>query len=121
MRRFVIPLVLGAAVVLSSAAAVAAKGPQPGNLSDHGWTCFPVPELGVHCTPPGKTWAPPVQQATPLLYWFTTFDTTDTDADFTGTELLMPQWQWDHGQPPCPQEDLLGWANIGIARACHHN
>jgi hypothetical protein len=79
-----------------------------------------VPELGVHCAPPGVPWAPPVERATPLLYWFESGpdDVTATDLDFSGTEMLLPLDQY-HGQP-CPQEGLAEWANIGIARACHH-
>lgn len=119
MRRFLLPLIAAAAITASAVGSVSAAGPQPGNLSDHGWTCFPVPGLGVHCSPPGREFAPPIQQATPILYWFGTLDPTDTNADFTGTELLLPHGQY-HGQP-CPQEGLDEWTDIGIARACHHN
>lgn len=119
MRRLVLALIAAAALSVSAVGAVAAAGPQPGDLSDHGWTCFPVPGLGVHCSPPGRDFEAPVQQPTPLLYWFSTLDPTATNAQFSGTELLLPHGRY-HGQP-CPQEGLADWANIGIARACHHN
>jgi hypothetical protein len=83
-----------------------------------------VEGLGVHCAPPGVGWAPPVDQATPLLYWFDTepTDVDATDVEFSGTELLVPETQHNPlHRPPCPQEDLEEWADIGIARACHHN
>ena len=120
MRRLVICLVAATAITLATAGAVSAKGPQPGQLGEHGWTCFFVPTLGVHCAPPGVGWAPPVERATPLLYWFdsTEEDVTATDLDFSGTEMLLPYSQY-HGQP-CPQEDQTEWVDIGIARACHH-
>ena len=120
-RRLLISLVAAAAITATTVGVASAKGPQPGHLEDHGWTCRNVPGLGVHCAPPGKTWAPPpapVQEPLPLLYWFGTTDPTDTDADFTGTEMLFPTTSW-HPRP-CPQEGLDDWANIGIARACHH-
>ena len=118
MRRTVLSFVIAGLVAIATVAPVSANGPQPGHLGEHGWSCFNVPDLGVHCAPPGREWAPPVQSATPLLYWFTTTDITDTDAEFSGTELLIPHTQY-HGQP-CPQEGLDHWNDIGIARACHH-
>ena len=118
MRRVLVSLLAAAAIAIMTVSSVSAGGPQPGHLGDHGWTCFDVPELGVHCAPPGREWAPPVQAATPLLYWFDTTEPSATDADFSGTEMLLPHSLY-HGQP-CPQEGLDDWADIGIARACHH-
>ena len=123
MRRLLLSLVAVIMLIAASASSVAAKGPQPGNLGEHGWSCFFVEGLGVHCAPPGSGWPPPIERATPLLYWFdsTEDDVTSTDLEFSGTELIVPHSQWDHGTPPCPQENLEGWTDIGIARACHHN
>jgi len=118
MRRLLLSLVAAGAITVAAVGSVSAGGPQPGHLGDHGWTCFPVEGLGVHCAPPGREWAPPVEAATPLLYWFETMDPTDTEADFSGTEMLLPHALY-HGQP-CPQEELDDWADLGIARACHH-
>ncbi len=118
MRRLGLALLTAVAITAIAVGSVSAKGPQPGHLGEHGWTCFNVEGLGVHCAPPGRTWAPPVEAATPLLYWFDTTDPSETDADFSGTEMLLPHALY-HGQP-CPQEGLEDWANIGIARACHH-
>ena len=121
MRRLVLSMLVALSLLGLTAGSVAAKGPQPGDLGDHGWTCFFVPTLGVHCAPPGVPWAPPVERATPLLYWFES-DATDveaTDLDFTGTELLVPTAGFQ--SRPCPQEDLDDWMDLGIARACHHN
>jgi hypothetical protein len=119
MRRLFIALFASAAISVVAASSVAGSGPQPGTLAEHGWTCFPVPGLGVHCSPPGRDFEAPVEHATPLLYWFDTMDPGATNADFSGTELLLPSGQY-HGQP-CPQEGLDEWADLGIARACHHN
>lgn len=121
MRRLLVSVLAAAALTVASLGSVSAQGPQPGRLGEHGWTCFFVGGLGVHCAPPGVGWAPPVERATPLLYWFESDeeDVTATDLDFTGTEMLLPRTQY-HGQP-CPQEGLDEWADIGIARACHHN
>lgn len=118
MRRLFISLLVAGVISVTAVSAVAAGGPQPGKLSDHGWTCFNVPDLGVHCTPPGRPFAAPVEDPTPLLYWFTTTDPTDTNAEFSGTEMLLPHARY-HGQP-CPQEGTDEWTDIGIARACHH-
>jgi hypothetical protein len=119
-RRFLVALLASAAITAATVGVASANGPQPGHLEDHGWTCLDVPDLGVHCAPPGRTFAPPapVEEPTPLLYWFETTDPSDTDADFTGTEMLLPFARY-HGQP-CPQEGLDEWMDIGIARACHH-
>jgi hypothetical protein len=45
---------------------VAAGGVNPAQLSKAGWSCFDVPNLGVHCSPPGVS---PIgsHNATPLL------------------------------------------------------
>ncbi|MDQ3880349.1 MAG: hypothetical protein M3295_04680 [Chloroflexota bacterium] len=117
MRRAILSLVAAGMVAMTIAGPVSANGPQPGRLGEHGWTCFNVPDLGVHCAPPGREWAPPVEMPTPLLYWGGTTDPMDTAADFSGTEMLLPHALY-HGQP-CPQEGLDEWKDIGIARACH--
>ena len=120
MRRLVVALLV-VMMLAFSAGSVAAKGPQPGNLGDHGWTCFFVEGLGVHCAPPGVGWAPPIERATPLLYWFnsTPEDVDATDLTFSGTELLVSHEQYNDQR--CPQEGLTHWHDLGIARACHHN
>jgi len=120
MRRLIVSLLAAIAITTATVGSVSAQGPQPGRLGEHGWTCFFVEGLGVHCAPPGVGFAPPIERPTPLLYWFDTGpeDVTATDADFSGTEMLLPYDRY-HGQP-CPQGGLEEWADIGIARACHH-
>jgi hypothetical protein len=121
MRRFVLSLLVATAMLAMGAGSAAARGPQPGTLGDHGWTCFFVEGLGVHCAPPGVGWAPPIERATPLLYWFdsTPDDVAATDLTFSGTELLVSHDQYNDQR--CPQEGLDLWHDLGIARACHHN
>jgi hypothetical protein len=125
MRRWLLALLVTATMLAMSTGSVAARGPQPGNLDDpddpNDWTCFFVEGLGVHCAPPGVGWAPPVERATPLLYWFdsTIEDVDATDLTFSGTELLVSHDQYN--DQPCPQEGLDVWHDLGIARACHHN
>jgi len=105
MRRFTILLAVAAALVLSLAI-VSQSGAQGGGLSagqlnSHGWTCFNVPGLGVHCSPPGQPW-PPTKPHQQLLYFFNTTDRFSTVPDFTGTESLLRKDHF-HGQP-CPTE-----------------
>jgi hypothetical protein len=104
MRRFTILLALVAALALSLALvgqSSAQGGLSAGQLNSHGWTCFNVPNLGVHCSPPGQPW-PPTKPHQQLLYFFHTTVVTDTTPDFTGTESLLRKDHF-HGQP-CPTE-----------------
>jgi hypothetical protein len=104
MRRFTILLALIAALVLSLAVvsqSSARGGLSAGQLNSHGWTCFNVPSLGVHCSPPGQPW-PPTKPHQVLLYFFHTTDPTSMVPDFTGTESLLRKDHF-HGQP-CPTE-----------------
>lgn len=88
MRRLMILVALTAALALSLAVVSQSSAKQgglsPGQLNDHGWTCFNVPGLGVHCAPPGQEF-PPTQPHVQLLYFFNTTDVTSDVPDFTGT------------------------------------
>lgn len=119
MRKVTGLLMTAAALALPAAAA--GGGLSPAQLNDHGWTCFDVPGLGVHCSPPGKPF-PPTAPATQLLYFFNTTDPTSTAPDFTGTETLI-RGDIFNGQP-CPTQaggqysDLSG---LGLNYfGCHH-
>ena len=104
MRRITILLVAAAALVLSLAVvsqSSARGGLSAGQLNSHGWTCFDVPSLGVHCSPPGQPW-PPTKPHQQLKYFFHTTDPTSRVPDFTGTESLLRDDHF-HGQP-CPTE-----------------
>ena len=117
MKRMLRALLLTSALILAVAAPAAAGGGiNPAQLQRAGWTCFDVPELGVHCSPPGA----PVgsRTASPLLYFFDTTDANDAEAALTGTEQLLSPSVYN-GQP-CPQEGLDDWHNLGFAYACHH-
>lgn len=100
-----------------------AHGVSPAKLGNAGWTCFNVPDLGVHCVPPASDF-PPSIDAPPASVTVRVFDTdnpTATDADFLGTELLIREDLF-HGQP-CPQDGgvyhelFLGPLTY---YACHH-
>jgi hypothetical protein len=99
MRRFMIPLVAAGVLLLPIAAVGASGGLSPKQLNEHGWTCFNVPGLGVHCSAPGQEW-PPTGPTAQLLYFFNTTDPTSAVPDFTGTETLLRD-DFYHGQP-CP-------------------
>lgn len=122
MRRFMIPLVAAGALLLPLAAAGASGGLSPKQLNDHGWTCFDVPGLGVHCSAPGQEF-PPTGPTAQLLYFFNTTDPTSDVPDFTGTETLLRD-DFYHGQP-CPtaasgEYNFLGDLGGGAAYwACH--
>lgn len=102
MRQFVVLIVaVGALLALPLVASGGPGGLSPAQLNDQGWTCFNVPTLGVHCSPPGKPF-PPSAPASQLLYFFNTTDPSSDVPDFTGTETLIRADIY-HGQP-CPTE-----------------
>ena len=109
MKRISIT-VLALALVFSIGAAGQSRGLSPSQLNARGWTCFPVPGLGVHCSPPGQEW-PPTGPTAQLLYFFNTTDPTSTVPDFTGTETLLRDDLY-HGQP-CPTEPSGDYTFIG--------
>ncbi len=125
MRYLIIPVIaLFALFVFSEArgADAAAGGLSPAQLADHGWTCFNVPVLGVHCGPPGDG----SSSATLNFLYFDTSDPGDESPTLLGTELLIRADLYS-GQP-CPQEgggpytglDLFGGPEVDYY-ACHHN
>jgi hypothetical protein len=127
MRRISLSLVVAVALVLSLATVSqsgASGGLSPGQLNAHGWTCFNVPGLGVHCSAPGKPF-PPTGPHAQLLYFFNTEDPSSRVPDFTGTESLVRNDHF-HGQP-CPTEPdgeyhLLGDLGSGAEYwGCHRH
>lgn len=102
MRRLLMGLVLvvGVAVVPSSAAL--AQGLGPAQLTAAGWDCF-LPPLdfnpNVHCAPPGQLAG--IVSGDARSATFVTFATTDleaTSAALLGTERLIRADLY-HGQP----------------------
>ncbi len=125
MRRFIsfiLPLVAAGALLLPLTAAGGKGGLSPKQLNDHGWTCFPVPGLGVHCAAPGQEF-PPTGPTAQLLYFFNTTDPMSNDPDFSGTETLLRADKY-HEQP-CPtaasgEYNFIGDLGGGAAYwACH--
>ena len=125
MRYLIIPVIAILAVIAFSATrseSAAAGGLSPAQLGNHGWDCFDVPGLGVHCGPPGDG----NSSATLNFLYFDTTDPGDESPTLIGTELLIRADLY-HGQP-CPQEgggeyhglDLFGGPEIDYY-ACHHN
>lgn len=115
MRRFLGALFLVVGLTLAFAAPVAARS--PALLDAHGWDCFDVPGLGVHCMPPGIEWG---DRHIQLLY-FDTSDVTSTDAQFLGTETLLRADAFK-GNRQCPTEPA-GWGfppGLGYF-TCHRN
>ena len=92
-------LVAASALLLPIAAVGASGGLSPKQLNDHGWTCFNVSPLGVHCVAPGQEF-PPTGPTAQLLYFFNTTNPNSSVPDFTGTETLLRD-DFYHGQP-CP-------------------
>ena len=124
MRRVFIAftaLVLPAivAVVLAPMAIGGQGGLSAAQLNSQGWTCFNVPGLGVHCSPPGQEW-PPTGPHAQLLYFFNTTNPNSTTPDFTGTETLTRNDLYN-GQP-CPTQPggqvYLGGLGLNYW-ACH--
>jgi hypothetical protein len=109
MNRTTIAVVASALFALPMATSAQAGGLSPAQLADAGWTCFNVPNLGVHCAPPGK-W-PPTDPNVHLSYFFNTTDPQSEDPGFTGTESLMRDDLFN-GQP-CPTEPSGLWTFLG--------
>lgn len=126
--RFLIPgfvlglVVVGAVFVALSANSASAHGVSPAQLGRAGWTCFNVPDLGVHCIPPGGMQS----SASVSLRVFDTDDAGSADAPFLGTEILIRADLYA-GQP-CAQDGggeyhFLPSAESGLPvdyYACHH-
>ena len=127
MRKKILAFVFAAAVLvavmvaaMASGSGVAeAHGNSPAKRVNAGWTCFNVPDLGVHCFPPNKD--PAADPASIPVLIFDTSDPGATHAPFLGTEILIHHHLY-HGQP-CPAgglneyEDLSG---LGLPYfACH--
>lgn len=114
-------VILSALVVALSVNIASAHGNSPAQLGKAGWTCFNVPDLGVHCIPPGGL----ASDASISILVFDTSDPEATHAPFLGTELLI-RADLFAGQP-CPQDDgeyhFLPAAETGLPAdyyACHH-
>lgn len=115
LRRLVSITITSAALALAIAVPVSAHGVSPAKLAAAGWECFNVEGLGVHCFPPGHH----ASTATLTVLYFATTDPADTDAPFSGTELLLREDLY-HGQP-CPQEGTDSWHLLPFGYyACHH-
>jgi hypothetical protein len=108
MRYLVIGLVAALAVFAVRGDTAQAHGISPAQLSDHGWNCFDVPGLGVHCQPPGDG----SSSATLTFLYFDTSDPNDEDAPFLGTEILVRADLYN-GQP-CPQEGLDEYTGLDL-------
>ena len=121
MRRFVIPVVAAAALALPVAASGSSGGLSPAQLSAHGWTCFDVHGLGVHCAPPGQPW-PHTQPVVQLLYFFNTTDPSSTVPDFTGTETLLRARHLQWAAVPNPVGRELHGSQLSRPQLlrCHH-
>ena len=120
MRRLMIALVAASALAVPMAAAGGSGGLSPAQLQNAGWTCFPVPGLGVHCAAPGKPW-PPTEPTVQLLYFFNTTNPSSSAPDFTGTETLI-RADIFNGQPcptaPSGQYTFLGGLGLNYY-GCH--
>jgi hypothetical protein len=102
------------ALGLSTAPAGAAdRGPTVDQLAANGWTCFLVPDLGMHCMPPGGGAVNGKGKAQNVLYFH------PVTGAFAGTELLRFTDR-DLSGHPCRGHDDGVWHHIGFAWACHH-
>lgn len=125
IRRFIFPLfAIAAALAMPLVVVAQSGGLSAGRLSSHDWTCFNVPGLGVHCSPPGQEW-PPTGPTSQLLYFFNTTDPQSDVPDFTGIETLL-QDAFYHNQP-CPSAangkyTFIGDLGGGVGYwACHRS
>ncbi len=117
MKKLLVLTTVALVVGLAALGSVQARGINPAQLGDMGWTCFVVPDLGVHCTPPSKGKTPPA--AISVLVFGETTDPGDADAELSGTEILIRADLY-HDQP-CPQEGLEFYVLVldDAYRACH--
>src|SRR4030095_5583434 len=101
-KFFAFTLALALVVFLQpTTAANQSRGLSPKQLSDSGWTCFNVPPLGVHCSPPGEE-RPPTEPVVQLLYFFSTPARSPATPAVTAAETLI-RADIFNGQP-CPTE-----------------
>jgi len=95
MRRTALIVLATAALMIALVSPAAARGGlSSAQLEDAGWECFPVPGLGIHCTPPGVSFG---DRHVQILY----FD--EATGEFAGTETLVRADAFS-GNRQCPTE-----------------
>lgn len=116
MKRFMVGAVVAALLVWPLAGAGNSEGLTAAQLEAAGWTCFPVPGLGVHCAAPNQPF-PPTGPTAQLLY----FD-EDTGA-FAGTESLVRADIFaKRATAVCPTDPSGGWFQLPFGYwACHRS
>ena len=117
MRKLLVTAAAAAVAALAIAAPGSAGALTAGQLESAGWTCFPVPGLGIHCSPPSFGPPPFGQPVVPLLY----FD--DTGNEFRGSETLIRADIFERRAVNiCPTEPAGQWFLLPFGYyACHHN
>lgn len=104
---------LGALLLTTMAGPAAANGNVTADKLEHaGWSCFPIPELGVHCTPDLEA----LDAGELTTAHMMVFDAED--GHFLGTELLVHEDAFN--EQPCPQDGGEYLDVPGPYWACHH-
>ena len=124
MKRTFLILALAVILLMATVAGASAhgKGNSPASLGGAGWACMDIPNLGVHCFPPGAVLGSPSVSVK-------VFDTNDINAEHAtvlGTEILIRGDIYAHGQQPCATDggglyhDLSQEDPNNPYFACHH-
>jgi len=90
-------------------------GNTPAQLTQAGWVCLNVPDHGVHCLAPNKTFGASVSIPVKV---FETSNPADEDAPFLGTESLIRADRYQ-GQPCLPGHGEYFLLPFGYY-SCHH-
>ena len=119
MRLSLLGAVGATVAALAVAVPASAGGVTAAQLTQAGWTCFPVPGLGIHCAQPGQA-SPPTGPTVQLVY----FD--DAGLELQGTETLVRDDIFQRrASLACPHEPTGGWFPLtlptGTYWACHRS
>ena len=117
MRKFLLVAIVAAVGVLATALPGSAGSLTADQLESAGWTCFPVPGHGIHCSAP-LFGPPPFGQAPAVHILY--FD--DTGTQFRGTETLIRADIFERrAVNVCPTEPGGQWFLLPFGYyACHH-
>jgi len=110
MKKLLYTLLLVSLLAVIPVAALANEGkPSMERLEDRGWTCAEIGEW--HCFNPASGKSKNTSSIPVRVF--------ELDGKYLGTEIL---WSVDtYGGQPCPQDEILSPADIGIPYyACHH-